>query len=61
MFFTVRMDNASAALKDQQDNCGSLTGVEVAPIDLAVALESACWDLDFLVCWLYSFVTSVLS
>ncbi len=30
--------------KDEQDFVGA-----AAPIDLAVALESACWDLDFLV------------
>ena len=29
----------------------------LAPIDLAVALESACWDFDFLVCcFTYFFV-----
>eukprot|EP00291_Cryptomonas_curvata_P010501 CAMPEP_0172192244 /NCGR_PEP_ID=MMETSP1050-20130122/24207_1 /TAXON_ID=233186 /ORGANISM="Cryptomonas curvata, Strain CCAP979/52" /LENGTH=75 /DNA_ID=CAMNT_0012867499 /DNA_START=286 /DNA_END=510 /DNA_ORIENTATION=- len=30
-------------VKDKQEVVGA-----AAPIDLAVALESACWDLDFL-------------
>ncbi len=29
--------------------------VATAPIDLVVALESACWDLEFLVRWLSFF------
>jgi hypothetical protein len=32
-----------------------------APIDLAVALESACWDLDFLVCSFFCFFLSCLA